>query len=59
MKISFLKDVIEVCSFIATIIASGVAVVTLTAWRRQWQYSASQDSLKRLITSIDDLEIIA
>ncbi|MBW9244238.1 hypothetical protein [Pseudomonas paracarnis] len=55
LKISFLKDVVEVCSYVATIIAAGAAVATLSAWRRQWKYSAAQDALKRLTNSLDDL----
>lgn len=53
--LGFIKDTIEVGSYIATIIAAGVAVITLTAWRQQWKYAASQESLKRLMTSLDDL----
>ncbi|MNJ48130.1 hypothetical protein D3C77_433170 [compost metagenome] len=55
LKVSFLKDAIEVGSFIATIVAAGVAVVTLTAWRKQWEYSAAQDALKRLHSALDNL----
>jgi hypothetical protein len=46
-----LKYVLEVGSFIATITAAVVAIVTLTAWRQQFMFSNIHEALARLASA--------
>lgn len=55
---ALLKDSLEVCSFMATILAAGVAVVTLTSWRDQWKHTESYETLKRLNIALGELACV-
>lgn len=48
VKVTDTKDYLEMLSFLATIVACGVAVNALTAWKKQFHYAERFKSLKEL-----------
>ncbi|QKZ05866.1 hypothetical protein [Pseudomonas eucalypticola] len=48
VKVTDTKDYLEMLSFVATVIACGVAINALTAWKKQFHYAERFKSLKEL-----------
>lgn len=55
MTFDGLKNTVEILSFFATIMVAIMAAISLKTWREQWNYNSTQDALRRLHNSLDDL----
>ena len=53
------KDAIEIMSFLATISVAVLAAASVSMWREQWKFSASQDALKKLTSALEELSYVA
>ena len=58
MTFDGLKDTVEILSFLATIMVAIMAAISLKTWREQWNYNSTQEALRRLHNSLEDLTYV-